>query len=70
MERLRALCALGDDELWREIRKIAGTHGLNLPEATPQHAEMERLRAAVSGGGGLNLASAMRIVNEYKRGKR
>ncbi len=69
MERLRALCALGDDELWREVRSIAATHGLRLPEATPPHSEMEKMRAAVSGGG-LNLAGAMRIINEYKRGKR
>ena len=70
MEKLRALCALSDEELWREIRTIAGKRGLTLPEATPPHSEMERLRGAMSGGGGMNLMGAMRVINEYKRGKR
>ena len=67
IEGLRALCALSDEEMWREIRGIAGKHGLNLPEQTPSHGEMEKLRDAVSGGGGISLSDAMRLVNEYKR---
>lgn len=70
MERLRALCALGDDELWREVRGIAASHGLNLPERTPSHSEMEKMREAVSSGGGISLRDAMRLVNEYRRGNK
>ncbi len=67
LEGLRALCALSDEELWREVRGIAAKHGLNLPEQTPPHSEIEKMREAVSGGGGISLSDAMRLVNEYRR---
>lgn len=70
IERLRALCALGDDELWREVRGIAASYGLNLPERTPPHSEMDKMREAVSGGGGMSLRDAMRLINEYRRGNK
>lgn len=70
MDRLRALCALGDDELWREVRVIAGEHGLKLPEGTPPHADMEKMREAVTSGGGISLSDAVKIINGYRRGKK
>lgn len=66
-EKLASLCALGDDELWREVRGIAASHGFKLPEKTPSHSEMEKMRGAVSGGAKLNLAEAVRIINNYRR---
>ena len=69
-EALAALMALPDRELWQRVREIAGSHGFNLPEATPSKSEMDKMREAVSGCNSFNLATAMRLLNEYKRGKK
>ena len=66
-EKLTALVALPDDKLWAEVKKIAISHGITLPDSPPPHEEMERLRGAVSGGARLNLAQAVRVVNDYRR---
>ena len=44
-EKLKALLALEDDALWREIRGIASGFGFRLPEATPPKCELDKLRA-------------------------
>lgn len=67
-EKLDALCALDDASLWREIRRIASSHGLTLPENTPPASEMKRLREAVNGGARMNLSEAMKIINNQRRG--
>ena len=69
-EKLEALCALGDEELWREIRTIASTYGFSLPEGTPPHSEMQKMRDAVSGGVKINLSEALRIINNQRREKK
>ena len=66
-DKLNALLAMPDAELWREIRKIAGTHGFTLPEKAPSNEEMQKLRGAVSGGAGLNLGRAVKIINDYRK---
>ncbi len=66
--KLKELCAMDDTSLWCEVRKIAASYGLKLPEATPAHSEMERMRAAVNGGEKINFPEAMKIINEYRRG--
>ena len=66
-ERIAALAAKPDDELWREVVSIATQHGISLPKQTPPHADLERLRQAVSGEK-IKLGEAMRLLNEYKRG--
>ncbi len=65
-DMLNAMVALPDDELWRKIVEIAKSHGFTLPESTPPHDEMERLRDLVRDGARLNLASAIKILNKYK----
>ena len=67
-EKLTALTSLSDEELWRQVVSIAGSHGLKLSDKAPPHEELEKLRSMVLGGSKLSLASAMRIVNEYKKG--
>lgn len=67
-EQLDKIAALSDEELWGEVRGIASKHGFTLPERTPGKSEMQKLRGAISGGAKLNLAEAVRILNEYKRG--
>lgn len=67
-EKLSALAALPDEELWRQVKSIAASHGLSLAEKTPSHEELEKLRGIVLGGSKLSLAGAMKIVNQYKKG--
>ena len=69
-EKLAALVALPDDELWQQIRAIAESHGFKLPEKTPSHTEMEKMRSAVNNGARLNLAEAVRVINNYRRGNK
>ena len=69
-EKLDALCALDDDALWREIRGIAAAYGLSLPERTPPHSELEKMRSAAKDGARLNLADAMKILNKQRRGNK
>ena len=65
-ERLNALLKLSDDELWAEIVRVAATKGFKLPERTPAHCELERLRSTVKDGR-LNVGSALRIIDEYRK---
>ena len=67
-EQLDALVAMPDDALWREILKIAGGYGLKLPEATPSHESLERLRDTVRGDR-INYGDALRMLNNYRKGK-
>lgn len=62
------LQGLDDEALWREIRGMAKSYGLNLPDKTPTKGELEKVRSALSIGE-ISTAEAMRLVNEYKRRK-
>ena len=44
-DELLALAALPDDKLWAEIEKIASSYGIKLPDKTPSHEELEKLKA-------------------------
>lgn len=66
-DKLKAMTELSDAELWGEIRRVAKRHGFTLPEKTPEHSEMEKMRGAMSGGAKLNLGEAVRILNDFKR---
>lgn len=66
-EKLNALLAMSDGDLWREVRKIADSHGFTLPESAPPPSEMQKLRGAVSGSSSLNLGKAVKIINDYRR---
>ena len=48
-QKIAELASLSDDKLWAEIVSIGAAHGFNMPRAVPPHAELEKLRAAVSG---------------------
>ena len=67
--KLEALTRLPDDALWAQIRSMAGSHGLTLPEGTPPHAELERLREICRADSKISMLQAMRIINDLKRGK-
>ena len=66
-DKLDALCRMPDDELWCEVCKIAKSYGFTLPNNTPSKSDMQKLRGAVSANGKINLANAVKILNEYKR---
>nr|MBE6545436.1 hypothetical protein [Oscillospiraceae bacterium] len=66
--QLEALAALPDDKLWAEVVRIAASFGYTLPEATPSHADLEKMRSAVRSDK-INVQDALRVVNRYRRGK-
>ncbi len=67
-KKLEALLALDDNALWCEIVTVAKSRGFILPEKTPPHEELEKLRSTVNGGK-LNISSALKIIDRYRKGK-
>lgn len=65
-EKLEALAALPDDKLWAEVVRIAESYGYSLPQKTPSHEDLEKMRAATRSER-INLSEAMRLVNQYKK---
>ena len=57
-EKLEALIALPDDELWRTVVTIGKTHGFTLPEKAPPHDEIEKLRKIAKDGSKMNVSVA------------
>ena len=66
--KLAAIAAMPDEAMWREIVNAGKKHGFTLPERTPPHEELEKIRAAISGGR-MNLTGAIRILDKYRKGK-
>ncbi len=66
-QQLDRLVALPDDELWQQIVALGNSHGFKLPEKTPPHEELMKLRGIVNGGK-ISLSDAARILNEYRKG--
>lgn len=67
-ETLNKLTEADDAALWETVRGIALAKGFRLPEATPPHETMERLRGTLSGNGTLSLGEAVRVIAAYKKG--
>ena len=67
-EKLAALCALPDAEMWSAIRNVASGHGISLPERCPDAKTMSQIRAAAGSGVKINISEALRIINGYKKG--
>ena len=65
-EKIAELAGKPDRELWGEILKIARSHGINLPEKTPSHEELEKLRSAVTGVK-FNMGDAIKILDQYRK---
>ena len=63
--KLEEMAALPDDKLWMQIVQIAGTYGFKLPEKTPSHEEMQKLREMALGSK-ISMTDAMRLLNQYK----
>lgn len=69
-EKLAALAALPDDQLWATILEIGKSYGFNLPKQAPPHSELEKIRGAVTGGAKPNLSEAIKLVNNYRKGQK
>ena len=65
--QIEAIAALPDDELWATVVRLAKGYGFNLPEKTPSHEELQKLRGAVNSPK-INVSDAMRLLNQYKKG--
>lgn len=65
-DKLNELIALPDDELWKTVVQIGRSHGFSMPEKTPPHAELEKLRSIARDGSKMNVGLAMRILSKYK----
>lgn len=66
--KLDAMLNLSDEQLWQEIRSVAKSKGINMPEKAPSGAELNKVRSALSDADKLNLPTAMRLINDLKRG--
>ncbi len=66
-EELKRLSTLSDKELECEIRRMAASKGLSLPQASPTHEDLEKLRVLLSSDRGFGLMDAMRYYNAYKK---
>ena len=67
-EKLAGIVAMPDEELWAMIRSVVRSHGIKLPEKCPPHEELEMVRAALSHGASPNIAEAVKVVNNYRKG--
>lgn len=66
-ESLEKMAALPDDQLWATVRKTAEAHGIALPNRTPKHEELDKLRAILKDTEKLSPIKAMKLINDYKR---
>lgn len=64
-EKLTELINLPDDQLWKTVVTIGKTHGFVLPEMTPPHEDLEKLRKIAKDGSKMNVTAAMRILGKY-----
>lgn len=66
-EKLINMVSLPDDALWKMVVEIGKSHGFTLPDKTPPHDELEKLRSIAKDGAKMNVANALKILNKYKR---
>ncbi len=66
--KLEAIAKLSDRELWAEIKSVAEAHGVKMPDRQPSPTELSKVREALSEADKLSLTTAMRMVNNLKKG--
>ena len=67
-EKLSAMAALSDEELWATVLAIASRNGIKMPSKAPSHEELEKIRTAMSNPDKLNALGALKIISKYKKG--
>ena len=65
-EELKEYAKHTDEVLWCEMRGIAAKYGYSLPEKTPPHADMERVRQIMLGNEKISMSEGLKILNSYK----
>ncbi len=60
------LLAMDDDRLWQAVRGFAATKKIHLSEETPPKETMTRLRGIFTGTEKYDLASAVKILSNYR----
>ena len=65
-DKLMNMVSLPDDELWATIVRIGKSHGFTLPDKTPPHEELEKLRSIARDGAKMNVAGALKLLTKYK----
>lgn len=65
--QLEAIAALPDDKLWATVVNMAKSYGFSLPENTPSHEELEKLRGMVNSEK-INVGEALKLLNNYRKG--
>lgn len=65
-DKLNELVDLPDDELWMKVVEIGKSHGFILPQKTPDHRELEKLRSIARDGSRMSVAGAMKILTKYR----
>ena len=65
-DKLNELVSLPDEELWKRIIEMAKEYGITMPEKTPEHSELEKLRGIAGDGNKMNVSGALRILSKYK----
>ena len=66
-EKLKEYANKGDSELWLDVRGMTKKYGYTLPELTPPHEDMERLRGILRGDEKISLSEGMKLLNNYKK---
>ena len=66
-EKLNELIALPDDKLWKTVVSMGKMHGFTLPEKTPAHDDLEKLRRIAKDGSRMNVGAAIKILSKYAK---
>lgn len=64
--KLAALAALPDEELWKTIRTIAEGNGISLPEKAPV-GDIQKIRTAMTDADRINTVAALKLLNKYRK---
>ena len=67
-EKLKRLGELSDEELFRELRTLAGGYGITLGEKMPSHEDLMRVRRIFLGEEKISMKEGIRLINKYKNG--
>ena len=68
-DKLKTYASLDDAALWEEIKKVGGAHGFKLPEKPPAKSELAKVRGALFDCEKINLGEALKVINNYRKGK-
>ena len=68
-DKLKAMSMLSDEELWNTIREVGMAHGIKTPEKAPSADNMQKIKTALRDADKINLAGALKIIDNHRKGK-